>query len=125
MRDSEKKAKAETVNGITVKLNKADQLKVQNALESVETLKFKVKKQMATRRIVDLTARPKVEEAKESEKMAARPVETLNFMVMDTRDKINTAMQALFSRDSKLRRLQDKAPLPPQTLMDLKAPGQV
>ena len=44
------------MNGVTVKLNRAEQIKVQSALESVETLKFKVKKQMATRRIVDLTA---------------------------------------------------------------------
>ena len=40
---------------VPVKLNKSEQIKVKSALESVETLKFKVKKQMATRRIVDLT----------------------------------------------------------------------
>ena len=70
---------------------------------------------MATRRIVDLTARPKAEESKDgNDGSSAKPVETLNFMVMDTREKMNEAMQVLFSRDSKLRRLQDrKAPSPP------------
>ena len=40
---------------VSVKLNRVEQAKVEEALESVETLKFKVKKQMATRRIVDLS----------------------------------------------------------------------
>ena len=80
---------------------------VQSALESVDTLKFKVKKQMATRRIVDITPKgqqqqPKPEESKEC------TTETFNCLVMETREKINEAMQVLFSRDSKLRRLQDK-----------------
>ena len=67
LREAEKKKEAEQVDGVTVKLNKAEQLKVQSALESVETLKFKVKKQMATRRIVDITPKaPKAEEAKET-----------------------------------------------------------
>ena len=39
--------------------------------------------------------------------------ETFNYMVMETREKINDAMQVLFSRDSKLRRLQDKPALAP------------
>jgi len=70
---------------------------------------------MATRRIVDLTSKPKPEEAKDGDEAAAaaatsgKPVETLNFMVMDTRGKINDALKVLFSRDSKLRRLQDAA----------------
>lgn len=66
---------------------------------------------MATRRIIDLTAKPKAEEAKDDEKpaspAASKPTETLNYMVMDTRGKINDALQVLFSRDSKLRRLHD------------------
>jgi len=70
---------------------------------------------MATRRIIDLTVKPKVEEVKEDGKAASpagsKPNETLNYMVMDTRGKINDALQVLFSRDSKLRRLHDKAPL--------------
>ena len=32
--------------------------------------------------------------------------ETFNTMVIDTREKINEAMNVLFSRDSKLRKLQ-------------------
>ena len=70
---------------------------------------------MATRRIVDLTAQstgPKAEEAKENTRSNAgkepSATETFNFLVMDTREKINDAMQVLFSRDSKLRRLQDR-----------------
>ena len=114
LRDSEKKKEANIVNGVTVKLNKAEQLKVQSALESVETLKFKVKKQMATRRIVDITPKkavssaPQTEETKESVSKEPSSTETFNYLVMDTREKINEAMQVLFSRDSKLRRLQDR-----------------
>ena len=64
------------MNGVTVKLNKAEQLKVQSALESVETLKFKVKKQMATRRIVDIrptaatTANKDAQQPEEAKEMA-------------------------------------------------------
>ena len=102
------------VCGVTVKLSKVDQLKVQDALESVESLKFKVKKQMAARRIVDLThpQKPKVEEQKEDDSAIdkitkeAQMTETFNTMVIDTREKINEAMNVLFSRDSKLRKLQ-------------------
>ena len=113
LRDAEKKREASQVDGVTVKLNKAEQLKVQSALESVETLKFKVKKQMATRRIVDITPKtissaPKSEEAKETDANEPSSTETFNYLVMDTREKINEAMQVLFSRDSKLRRLQDR-----------------
>ena len=71
---------------------------------------------MATRRIVDLAPKPvasqgpKPEESKESGASKANggpsATETFNYMVMDTREKINEAMQVLFSRDSKLRRLQ-------------------
>ena len=70
---------------------------------------------MATRRIVDLAPKPaasqgpKPEESKESRPVAASEpssTETFNYMVMDTREKINEAMQVLFSRDSKLCRLQ-------------------
>ena len=43
MRDTEARKKAEA-QGTTIKLNKAEQLKVKSALESVETLKFKVKR---------------------------------------------------------------------------------
>ena len=55
MRDAESRKKAE-MQGTVIKLNKAEQNKVKSALESVENLKFKVKRKMATRRIVDLTA---------------------------------------------------------------------
>lgn len=118
LRDTEKKKEAEQVNGVTVKLNKAEQLKVQSALESVETLKFKVKKQMATRRIVDIRPKTTVnkdaqqpEEVKEmatSKAESGSTTETFNYLVMDTREKINDAMKVLFSRDSKLRTLQDR-----------------
>lgn len=110
LRDAQKKKEMETTQGFSVKLNKAEQVKVKSALESVETLKFKVKKQMACRRIVDLTkttpaassAAPQPEEAKTNE---PHPNETFNYMVMETREKINDAMQILFSKDSKLRKL--------------------
>ena len=65
------------MNGFAIKLNKAEQIKVQSALESVETLKFKVKRQMATRRIVDITpkpaAEPKPEEVMDSSEKKAQP----------------------------------------------------
>ena len=81
---------------------------------------------MATRRIVDLTPKPiasqepKVEENKENSVATSSkdpsPTETFNYMVMETREKINDAMQVLFSRDSKLRRLQGTAStMPPQS----------
>ena len=51
---------------------------------------------MATRRIVDLTAQPKAEEVKDGDDAAeaaqSKPVETLNYMVMETRGKINDAL---------------------------------
>lgn len=67
---------------------------------------------MATRRIVDLTApqsQPKREESKDNrdDRKVPSAAETLNTMVMDTRGKINDAMQILFSRDSKLRKLHE------------------
>ena len=79
---------------------------------------------MATRRIVDLTPKPvasqesKAEEKKENSITISTknpsPTETFNYMVMDTREKINEAMQVLFSRDSKLRKLQGTtSALPP------------
>ena len=77
----------------------------------MDTLKFKVKKQMATRRIIDITPKgePKPEEAKvQTSSVKNRQectTETFNYLVMETREKINDAMQVLFSRDSKLRRL--------------------
>ena len=122
LRDEEKRKEAESgVNGFAIKLNKAEQIKVQSALESVETLKFKVKRQMATRRIVDITpkpaAEPQPEEAKDSSEKKAQPssTETFNYLVMDTRERINEAMQVLFSKDSKLRRLRDPPPVAPAT----------
>ena len=51
MRESEEADQGE----VSVKLNRQEQNKVEEALESVETLKYKVKKKMATRRIIDLT----------------------------------------------------------------------
>jgi hypothetical protein len=107
LREAEKKREAAN-KGVAVKLNKAEQMKVQSALESVETLKFKVKKQMASRRIVDLTKAPitpKPEEAKNVEMKQPNFTETFNYMVMETREKINDAMQVLFTKDSKLRKL--------------------
>ena len=74
---------------------------------------------MATRRIVDITPKgpPKPEESKEQTSVSTKQqectTETFNYMVMETREKINDAMQVLFSRDSKLRRLQDKPALAP------------
>lgn len=71
-------------------MNRSEQIKIESALESVETLKSKVKKQMATRRIVDLTApaiKPKAEESKESldEQQRKKEAETYNCMVMNAR----------------------------------------
>ena len=42
-------------DGMSIQLNGAEKAKLEGALSSVETLKFRVKKQMASRRIVDLT----------------------------------------------------------------------
>lgn len=72
---------------------------------------------MATRRIVDIrpktviskeAAQQQPEEAKETAKSNSEATtETFNCLVMDTREKINEAMKVLFSRDSKLRTLQE------------------
>lgn len=107
LREAEKKREA-TNKGVAVKLNKAEQMKLQSALESVETLKFKVKKQMACRRIVDLTKGSVASKPEESKVDAIKQpnfTETFNYMVMETREKINGAMQVLFTKDSKLRKL--------------------
>lgn len=93
---------------VAIKLNRSEQTKVEEALESVETLKFKVKKQMAARRVVDLS-KPLSEQGSTAEVVQAAAklnTESQNYLVVEAREKINEAIEVLFTKDSRLRKLQ-------------------
>jgi hypothetical protein len=100
-----------------VKLNTEEQAKVEQALNSVETLKTQFKRKLASSRIVDLTKikgsnddRPL--NATEVQKAVAehekRNSEQFNFLVVEARNKMNDALEFLFQKDSKLRNLQSQ-----------------
>ena len=93
---------------VAIKLNRQEQTKVEDALESVEALKFKVKKQMATRRVVDLS-KPLQDQGSTAEAVQAAAklnTESQNYLVVEAREKINEAIEVLFTKDSRLRKLQ-------------------
>lgn len=83
MRSDQKASQGE----VAIKLNRSEQTKVEEALESVEALKFKVKKQMATRRVVDLS-KPLSEQGSAAEAVQAAAklnTESQNYLVVEAR----------------------------------------
>ena len=119
LRESQKADQGE----VSVKLNRVEQSKVEEALESVESLKSKVKRQMATRRIVDLSKPLEDQTTFQSKNDALDAVrselkvntESQNYLLVEAREKINDAMEVLFTKDSRLRKLQIPSRVPTQT----------
>jgi len=110
-----------------VRLSREEQSKLTKAIENVDSLKSKVKLQMASIKVVDLKKK-KEQQAKalEQEKAAltsafkrnkkTAPTEELgdsaktnaniNFMIIQAREQVNQALKCLAQKDSKLDFLQ-------------------
>lgn len=87
---------------VKVNLTEDERTKVENALTSIDTLKTNAKRQMARAKIVDLS---KVSFEENGAKPASK-TEHLNYLVVEARQKINNAMNVLFSNDCRLKSLQ-------------------
>lgn len=89
-----------------VKLNSEEQAKIEVALDSVETLKSKFKRSMATARIVDLTKFREtsgasapitpLEVEKAVEEHQKRNSQQFNYLLVEARNKMNDALEFLF-----------------------------
>lgn len=67
---------------------------------------------MATRRVVDLS-KPLQDQGSTAEAVQAAAklnTESQNYLVVEAREKINEAIEVLFSKDSRLRKLQQPKP---------------
>lgn len=80
---------------------------LEGAVEQVECLKSKVKKEMALIKVIDLTTndvRQVIEEKQQhgSEVETGKNVEKINYMLVKAKDSMNDAFNILFTKDSLL-----------------------
>jgi len=76
--------------------SREEQVKLEGALEAVEGLKSKVKKEMALLRVIDIT------QHEEQRGGTLSHSEKINYMVVKAKDQVNDAFSLLFAKDSKL-----------------------
>lgn len=84
------------------RLTKDEQGKIEDALENVEVLKSKVKKEMALIKVIDLTKKDQMVEKQKGEEFIESNREKINYMIVKAKDQVNDAFKILFSKDSKL-----------------------
>jgi hypothetical protein len=92
-------------------LTKDEQAKLENALENVEVLKSKAKKEMALIKVIDLTRKdqtsPAAEEVETTEQQKGdenveASKEKVKYMIVKAKDQVNDAFKILFAKDSML-----------------------
>ena len=85
--------------GVSIRLNKDEQKTIEEAIQGVDELKTKVKRQMARARVVDFSKIDRVAAP------APGKNESYNYLMVEARQKLNTAMDVLFAKDSRLRKV--------------------
>ena len=82
--------------------SREEQNKLEGALDTMEGLKSRVKKEMALLRVIDITKNASAQDEQKGGSIAAPNVDKINYMIVKAKDQVSDAFDLLFSKDSKL-----------------------
>ena len=102
------------------RFNREEQGKLEGAVEAMEGLKSKVKKEMALIKVVDLLKRNSTiseEQQKGDSEEGVKVAEKINYMIVKAKVQVNSAFDVLFAKDSSLNKAKglNDLPLIPRT----------
>ncbi len=89
------------------KYSRDEQSTLESAVENIEGLKSKVKKQMSLVKVIDLTQKEPQKGSEEDGLDSVQLREKINYMIVKAKDQVNDAFDVLFAKDSGLNRVKD------------------
>ena len=96
-------AKQRERQDVLKRYSRDEQSALEGAVETIEGLKTKVKREMALVKVKDLTQGQKKEEELESKQVKDR----INYLIVQAKDQANDAFDVLFSKDSTLNSVKE------------------
>lgn len=81
-----------------MKLSKDEQTVLKSALTNVDSLKSKVKREMASQRVINLLETTKVDK---SQNEVQGKEEKINYLILKAKEEVNDVVKVLFAKDSK------------------------
>ncbi len=86
-----------------------EQSMLEGAVETIEGLKTKVKREMALVKVIDLTkeGKSKQEQQSEEEVDSKKLKDRINYLIVQAKDQANDAFDVLFSKESALHSVKD------------------